>query len=174
MIKLVTTMILSCLVAVAGFAQIINNDKSVVNFKVKNMKIKTVKGTFTGMKGTVNFSPSNIASSNFDVCIDASTVNTKNEKRDNHLRNADFFDTDKYPTICFKSKSITNNADTYLVKGTLTMHGISKEVEIPFTFSNNILKGNLTLQRLDYQIGESTGEFMVGNNIEIEIICVLN
>jgi len=165
--KVITTLALSCLVAITSIAQTINNDKSVVNFKISNMKMKTVKGTFSGMKGTVNFTPNNFASSNFDVCIDASTVNTENKKRDDHLRTADFFDTEKYPTICFKSKSITKNADTYLAKGTLTMHGITKEVEIPFTFSNNVLKGTLTVKRLDYKVGESTGEFMVGNEVEM-------
>lgn len=157
-----------------SIAQTINSDKSVVNFKVTNMKTKTVEGTFSGMKGTVNFSPENLASSNFDVCIDASTVNTQNEKRDKHLRTADFFDVEKYPTICFKSSSVTKKADQYLLKGTMTMHGITKEVTIPFTLSNNVFKGTLTVKRLDYKVGEGTKEFMVGNDIEIEINAILN
>ncbi len=171
--KTFVTFVLSCLVAVTGIAQTISSDASIVNFKVKNMKMKTVEGTFSGMKGTVNFTPDNLAKSNFDVCIDASTVNTKNQKRDDHLRTADFFDTQKYPTICFKSNSITKKADQYLAKGSLTMHGITKEVEIPFTFSNNVFKGTLTVKRLDYKVGEGTGEFMVGNDIKIEIIATL-
>ncbi len=171
---IIITIALNCFIVMAGIAQHINTEKSIVNFQISNMKVKTVKGTFTGMKGTVNFIPSNLATSNFDVCIDVATVNTGNAKRDKHLRTEDFFDEKKYPNICFKSTSVSKTDNGYIVSGSLSMHGITKNVQIPFTFSQNTLKGSLTLKRLDYKIGESTGTFMVGDEVNLEINCILN
>lgn len=155
-------------------AQDINPEESTVDFKIRNMGIRQVTGTFNGIEGTVNFNPNNLSTSSFDVCIDPASVNTGNKRRDNHLRTADFFDVDKYPGICFKSSQITRTTDGYIATGELTMHGITKSIEIPFTFESNVLRGSLTLKRLDYRVGEKTGTFMAGNDVEINITCVLN
>lgn len=154
-------------------AQSIVTEKSMVNFEIGNMKFKTVEGTFSGMKGEVNFNSADISGSNFEVCIDAASVNTGNKKRDDHLRNEDFFHVDKYPTICFESTSITKNGTGFVAKGNLSMHGVTKQVEIPFTYNNNTFTGTLELKRLDYKVGESTGTFMVSNPVEMTITCVV-
>ena len=172
--KNITTLLLSILAVSTTIAQTVNSEKSIVNFKIGNMKINTVEGTFSGMNGEASFNVNSPVSSAFNVCIDATTVNTNNKKRDEHLRTSDFFDTQKFSTICFKSSSISKSNGNFLVKGDLTMHGITKEVEIPFTFSNNVFMGTLSLKRLDYKIGEDTSEFMVGNDVEIEITCIIN
>ncbi len=154
-------------------AQSIIADGSIVKFKVSNMKWKTVKGTFTGMKGNVVFDTQNLSEAYFDVCIDPATVNTENKKRDNHLKNEDFFHVEKYPEICFKSTSINKTSEAYKVIGNLKMHGVNKPVEINFTYSNNTLVGQLIVNRLDFSVGEVTSTFMVGEEIELEIICKL-
>ncbi|MDW7692641.1 YceI family protein [Flammeovirgaceae bacterium SG7u.111] len=74
--KNITTLLLSILVVSASIAQTVDSEKSIVNFKIDNMKINTVEGTFSGMNGNVNFNTNNPANSTFDVRIDASTVNT--------------------------------------------------------------------------------------------------
>jgi len=155
-------------------AQSINAEKSVVEFKISNMKVNTVKGSFHGMKGMVNFNPHSPNASNFDVCIDASTVNTGIKKRDEHLLKEDFFDVENYPSICFKSTQITQSEEWYIVQGKLTMHGVTREVKIPFKFSGNEFKGTLNINRLDYKLGEGTGTFMVANEAEITITCIVN
>lgn len=158
---------------ISAAAQTIDSSKSGVKFEIGNMGVKKVKGTFSGMKGTIDFNPQNPAAAHFDVCIDASTVNTENEKRDNHLRNKDFFETDKYPEICFKSKEVTKTAEGYSVAGKLTAHGVTNDVTIPFTFNNNVFEGKFVLKRLDYKIGEGTNTFMVGNEVEVTITCAV-
>lgn len=154
-------------------AQTIDGNKSKVNFTISNMEVKTVEGSFTGMTGEVAFNSENLKSSSFKVCIDAATINTGIEKRDNHLRSADFFEVSKYPQICFTSKSISKTKDGYEVTGILTIHGVSKKVVIPFTFNNNTFTGKINVNRRDYKIGESTNNFMVGEMAEVEIICVI-
>ncbi|UII29586.1 YceI family protein [Fulvivirga ulvae] len=155
-------------------AQSINTDNSIVNFEISNMKINAVEGTFKGMSGTIKFDPDNLKLSDFDVCIDASTVNTGNKKRDAHLLTADFFNAEKYPKICFQSTLITRSGHGYEVKGKLTMHGVVKDVTIPFAVSGSQLTGTLKVKRLDYKIGEETGTFMVGDEVDITITCVLD
>lgn len=156
------------------YAQTIDNDKSVVSFKIGNMGgLNSVKGTFTGFSGKVKFDPNQLDASKIEVCIDASTVNTGNKKRDDHLRSEDFFEVEKYPKICFTSEGITKQSQGYVAKGKLKMHGITKTVEIPLTYENNTLLGSIVLNRFDYKIGEDTGTFMVGTEAKITIKCVL-
>ena len=94
-------------------AQTINTDKSEVKFKISGGGIFTVKGTFTGMQGDFNFNESDVSDSSFDICIDSKTLNTKNDKRDEHLHSADFFDVEKYETFCYKSSSVSKTAEGY-------------------------------------------------------------
>lgn len=155
-------------------AQTINYDKSEVKFKITGGGIFTVKGTFTGMKGEFNFNESDIANSSFDICIDASTLNTKNKKRDDHLHSADFFEVEKYTTICFKSNSVSKTNDGYKTTGNLTIHGVTKTVDIPFTFSNSTFEGELEINRFDYKIGEDYGTMRVGETADVTIICKVN
>ncbi|MEL7148857.1 MAG: YceI family protein, partial [Bacteroidota bacterium] len=132
--------------------QSINTDESKVSFEVSNMRFNTVEGTFSGMTGTIQFDPTDLSTASMDVCVDASSVDTDNKKRDEHLRKDDFFDVEKYPTICFKSSSVTKTSSGYEVRGMLTMHGISKEVSIPFTFTEDTMSGNLSIERTDYKV----------------------
>ena len=154
-------------------AQTINSEKSIVNFELSNMGFNTVKGTFKGMTGEIVFDVNDLKMASFKVCVDANTVFTENEKRDIHLKKEDFFNTLKFPVICFVSNSISKSKEVFVVKGVLEMHGITMGVEIPFTYKNKVFKGKLLINRLDYKVGEGTGTFMVGNEVEIEIICAI-
>jgi polyisoprenoid-binding protein YceI len=98
-------------------------------FAVKHMMISTVRGEFKGVTGTVIWDDQDVTKSSVDVTIDAKTVNTGEEKRDQDLRSANFFDVDKYPTMTFKSKKVESaGAGKLKVTGDLTMHGVTKEV----------------------------------------------
>ena len=152
-------------------AQAINSKKSIVNFNISNMKFNTVHGTFTGMKGKVVFNENDLENSSFDVSVPANTVNTGNKKRDIHLKNADFFEIEKYPEISFTSSVITKTLKGYKTTGNLTLHGISKPIEIILDYQNKTFKGKFTINRFDYNLGENTNSFMVGKQTEIEIIC---
>lgn len=155
-------------------AQTIDTKKSVVEFEISNMALNTVEGTFTGMTGNITFNPKTPGNSSIDVCVDAATVNTDHEKRDKHLKNEDFFEVETYKTICFKSSSIVKTENGFMAKGKLTMHGVTKDVEIPLSYSetDKTLYGELELKRKDYGVGPS-GTFAAGNSVELEIKAVL-
>ncbi len=155
-------------------AQSLNSENSIVNFSIKNMKVRTVEGSFAGMKGEIRFDESDLVNSSFKVSIDAASVNTGNKKRDDHLRNEDFFHVEKYPLITYESSSIQRTNEGFLTTGTLSMHGVSKEVTFPFTFSDNQFRGTLDVNRFDYKIGEGTGTTSVDETASLEIIAVLD
>src|SRR5579862_6707551 len=109
-------------------------------------------GEFKGLKGTISFDPNDLGSSKFDATIDVASINTGNGMKNTHAKSEKWFDAEKYPTIEFTSSAITKTADGYEAKGILSMHGVQKEVVIPFTFQDNTFKGSLTVNRLDYNI----------------------
>jgi len=154
-------------------AQMIDSEKSIVNFSISNMKVNRVNGTFAGMQGTINFDINDMENASFNVCIDPSTVNTNNEKRDHHLLKEDFFYVEEYPAICFVSSRIVKKENGYHAKGKLTMHGVTKDVEGDFIFDGKKFAGNVSVNRFDYKIGEGTNSFMVGEDVDLEIICIL-
>jgi polyisoprenoid-binding protein YceI len=109
-------------------------------------------GEFKGMKGTINFDPNDLATSKFDVSIDVATINTGNGMKNTHAKSEKWFDAEKYPTIKFTSSAITKTASGFEAKGTLDMHGVQKEITLPFTFTNNVFAGSLDINRLDYNV----------------------
>lgn len=123
------------------------------------------------MTGTVETNNQDLQQ--IQACIPASTVNTESKKRDKHLKNEDFFDVNNYPEICFQSSKITKQGNNYIAKGELTLHGVTKTIEIPLQVSNKQITGNFTINRLDYNVGESTGTFMVGDQVNLTISCTL-
>lgn len=101
---------------------------SAAQFGVRHMMISTVKGEFTKVTGTFKYDPANPAASVVEASIDASTINTREPKRDAHLKSADFFDTAKFPLLTFKSKQVTKSGNGLKVAGDLTIHGVKREV----------------------------------------------
>ncbi len=103
---------------------------TVVEFAVKHMMFSTVKGKFTSVSGEIVLDEANPTNSAVRASVDAASVSTGDQNRDNHLRSPDFFDVEKHPTITYVSTSIrpAGKADAYQVVGDLTMHGITNEV----------------------------------------------
>ena len=102
---------------------------SIAEFKVKHMMISNVKGQFTGITGILTFDETDIARSRVEATIDASSINTRDAQRDAHLKSADFFDVEKFPTLSFRSTGVKRTADGELrVTGELTIHGATHEV----------------------------------------------
>jgi polyisoprenoid-binding protein YceI len=129
-----------------------------VGFTVRHMMISTITGQFDKIEGTVAYDPNDLANSKVNITIDASSVDTHNEKRDGHLKTADFLDVATFPAITFVSKKVT---PTQIV-GDLTLHGVTKEVTIPVTFSGPVatmgktqaigVEGSFILNRQDYGV----------------------
>jgi len=114
--------------AVAQSTYTIDTAHSAAQFSVRHMMISNVKGEFTKVTGTLTYDSKNVAASKIDVVIDANSISTREPKRDEHLKGADFFDTAKYPTLAFKSKQIWRTGGKLQAKGDLTMHGVTREV----------------------------------------------
>lgn len=168
----------------------IDPDHSNVGFKVRHLMVSNVKGSFEKHSGVVDINDKDITKSIVEVTINTTSINTNVQKRDEHLRSAEFFDVAKYPTMTFVSKKVVKaGKDKLKVTGDLTLHGITKEVvlnvEGPTRESKdpwgNIRRGataSTTINRKDFGLtwntALETGGVAVGEEIiislEIEMI----
>jgi len=117
--------------AVSSFAAQWNIDPahSSASFAVRHMMVSTVHGSFSGLKGTVDYDPGDLAAAKANLTIDATTVDTRNENRDKDLKSPNFFDVEKYPTITFVSKRVVpGSGGKFQLVGDMTIHGVTKEV----------------------------------------------
>ena len=126
---------------------------------------KDPAGVFTSMKGSVAFDESNLAASKFDVTIDVNSINTGNGMKNSKAKGEEWFNAAKYPTIKFTSDKISKTASGYQAVGTLEMHGVKKQLTIPFTFSNKTFTGSFDINRLDYGVGTDQGMSAHASNI---------
>jgi polyisoprenoid-binding protein YceI len=102
---------------------------SVAEFKVKHMMISNVKGKFTTVKGSLTLDENDVTRSRVDASTDAASITTNEPQRDAHLKSADFFDVEKFPTLSFRSTRITRATEGELaVAGELTIHGVTRNV----------------------------------------------
>lgn len=154
---------------------------SSINFNVEHLGLTEINGRFTDFTGTFNFVPGSNEGS-VEFVVQAKSINTDVEKRDEHLRNADFFDVAKYPTLSFKSTRVTHLADErYQVDGKLTIHGVTK----PITASARIIgpkeamgtekigfRTTFKINRLHYKVGDGekfNSDAVIDHNVFIEV-----
>jgi polyisoprenoid-binding protein YceI len=151
---------------------------STVGFKIRHLVAK-VTGHFGTFQGKIKVDTQDISRSSVEVTIDAKTINTAVDARDNHLRGKDFFNVATYPSITFKSTSVKEVAKGKLeVTGAFTMHGVTRTITIPITnlgTSNGMkpgdvvagFEGALKLNRSDYGMGYMVP--MLGDDVEISL-----
>ncbi|HJV64876.1 MAG TPA: YceI family protein [Geomonas sp.] len=160
-------------------------DHSNVGFKVRHLMVSNVKGNFDKFTGVIDINDKDITKSNVQVSIDTNSINTNVQKRDEHLKSADFFDVAKYPTMTFVSKKVAKAGKNRLkVTGYLTLHGVTKEVvldvEGPSAESKdpwgNIRKGataTAKINRKDFGLvwnkALETGGVAVGDEVTITL-----
>jgi len=161
----------------------IDMNHSTVGFSVPIMGgLSKVKGKFTDFNINLTNDELDVTKSTVNVVIKAASVDTGIEGRDKHLRTADFFDVEKFPEITFQSSRIEKRGKQLIAHGTLTMHGISKEIALPFTITgvdenadktkkNVGYSASLVLNRRDYGLNyeHKTVPNFVGDNITVEI-----
>jgi polyisoprenoid-binding protein YceI len=121
------------LMSTAAFAQTtvweIDPSHSSAQFAVRHMMVSTVRGDFSKVTGQVKMNGKDPKSAMVDATIDATSINTRDEKRDGHLKSPEFLDVAKYPTMTFKSKKIeTGSGGAWKLMGDLTIHGVTKPV----------------------------------------------
>ena len=144
---------------------------SSVKFTIKNLGLNTT-GSFTGLKGEVKYASYNSRVTNFNVSVDANTINTGISARDNHLRKEEYFSVAQYTTLHFISTKIVSATNGVMVlTGTLTIRGISKEVSFPFTVSPQgkdlLFKGSFSINRRDFKVGGNS--MVLSDNVSINL-----
>jgi len=158
---------------------------SVAEFKVKHMMISNVKGQFTGITGALTLDEGDVTRSRVEVSIDAASINTCEAQRDAHLKSADFFDVEKFPTLTFRSNSIKRTGDGELaVAGDLTIHGVTRTVTLAVEgpspagkdpWGNTRVGASATtkISRKDYGLtwnaALETGGILVGDDVTITL-----
>jgi polyisoprenoid-binding protein YceI len=162
----------------------IDNAHSHVGFKVRHMMISTVRGEFEEFWGTIDFDEENPEETTVDVTIDAASINTREEDRDNHLRSEDFLYVERYPEITFKSKRVELIDENYATLiGDLTIRGETHEVELDVAYQGMAqspwgtmsagFSATTTLNRKDWGLvwnkALETGGFLVGDKLDVEI-----
>jgi polyisoprenoid-binding protein YceI len=144
---------------------------SSLKFTIKNLGFG-VDGSFSGFEGLVSFDPRMPTNSKFDISIDAASVNTGNNLRDEHLRGQGYFDVKNNPRIRLQSDKIavTGKNRAYLFSGLLTIKGKSKAVSFPFTAAPQgdgfVFKGSFKMNRRDFDVG---GISTVADELEVNI-----
>jgi len=156
-----------------------------ISFSAKHLGVATVRGRFGGFTADLDLDdPDDPTTGRGRIVIEASSVDTGNEQRDNHLRNADFLDVEHYPTITFEVKKVIRNADgTHRVVGELTIHGVTKEVTFDYEHNGSVTDpfGNVkvggtitgTINRSDWDLKWNVplggGGLLVGDKVRIEV-----
>jgi polyisoprenoid-binding protein YceI len=145
--------------------------ESSIHFTLHNFGFRT-GGSLAAPEGDIIFNPDDLAGSSFQVNIKAESINTDNETRDEHLREADYFDVKNHPLIRFVSSAIraTVKKDSYEAKGTLTIKNTSREISLPFNAvksgSGWAFTGSFTMNRKDYGVG---GSSTISSEVTVDI-----
>jgi polyisoprenoid-binding protein YceI len=158
---------------------------STAGFKVRHLMVSNVRGEFSGIAGTVVFDPENATHSKVEATIDATTINTRDEQRDQHLKSADFLDVEKFPKITFVSKKVAPAGEgEWKVTGDLTIHGVTREVTLdvegpapeardPWGNVKTGISASTKLNRKDFglvwNMALETGGVLVGDEIAIHL-----
>ena len=157
---------------------------SLVGFAVKHMMVATVKGRFSGISGRLAIDEADLSQSQVEVTIDVATIDTGDQKRDDHLRSADFFDVTNYPIITFRSTRIEPaGQDRWQVFGDLTIRGVTRSVVLDARFHGRgktpwgsevvaftaATKINRKDFGLTWNVALEAGGVLVGDEVKIEI-----
>jgi polyisoprenoid-binding protein YceI len=169
--------------ALAADTYVFDKAHTEASFQVRHLVTK-VRGKFTDFTGTLKLDPAKPEASSVEFALKAASVFTGEEKRDQHLKSPDFFDAEKFPELTFKSSAIkATGKDAYDVTGTLTIHGVSKEVTLPVSFLGFVkspwgderagFETGIKLNRKDYGLVWNktleTGGVLVGEEVEVAV-----
>lgn len=161
----------------------IDPSHSTVQFVVRHMMVSKVRGRFGNFEGTINIGEDPLLSA-VKVTIDAASVDTRDDKRDEHLRSADFLDVEHYPTLEFVSRKVRDEgAGNYVVEGDLTIRGVTRRVELqveylgvaqdPWGGTRAGFEAKTEISRkdfgLEWNLALETGGFVLGDKVQIEL-----
>jgi polyisoprenoid-binding protein YceI len=160
----------------------IDPSHSEVGFVVRHMMVSKVKGRFAKVQGTITVAE-DVLNSSVEATIDAASIDTRDENRDNHLRSADFFEVEAHPTLTFRSTGIRRDGDDFVLDGDLTIRGVTRPVSLELEFNgvqpNPLAEGNpaagfsahTEISRkdfgLEWNVALETGGVLVADKIKI-------
>ncbi len=155
------------------------DEGSAIKFTIKNFGFSTF-GSFSGVKGKIQFDEANISTASFIVSVDAASINTDNDTRDKHLLKEDYFYVEKYPVINFASVSVKKDekAGFFLMTGNLSIKGITKQISFPFTETAQkngfLFSGTFNINRRDFGVGGSS--MVMSDNLQVllSVFCKAN
>ncbi|REJ76028.1 MAG: polyisoprenoid-binding protein [Acidobacteria bacterium] len=156
---------------------------SYLGFKIKHMGLVDVPGGFTDFAGDIDFKPGDLEDSTVAFTAQVTSIDTRVDARDNHLRSKDFFEVETYPEMRFKSTAIEKQGDRLLVKGNLTIKDVTKEIEIPVSIYGPIkdqrgavrmgVVGSTVINRRDFNVNYGgnlpNGTAVLADNVAIDI-----
>jgi polyisoprenoid-binding protein YceI len=157
---------------------------SSVHFSVRHLMVSNVRGEFSKLSGTIQADPTNPTASSVEATIDIDSINTRDAGRDTHLKSADFFDMEKFPTMTFRSTKVVLKEGGAEVTGDLTIHGVTKPVTLEVEGSTEEIKDPWGNQRiglsataklsrkefgLTWNAALETGGVMVGDEVKVTI-----
>ncbi len=155
------------------------DEGSAIKFTIKNFGFSTY-GSFSGIKGKIQFDEANIGTTSFMVSVDAASINTDNGTRDKHLLKEDYFYVEKYPVINFASVSVKKDEKTgfFLMTGNLTIKGITKQISFPFTEiaqkNGFLFSGTFNINRRDFGVGGSSMVMSDNLQVSLSVFCKAN
>ncbi len=138
-----------------------DTEASIVKFVIKNVGMDT-EGSFSGLEGNIRFNPADLKNALFEVSVQAGSIKTGIDIRDQNLLSTEYLDAQKYPLISFLSQSITatDKSGRYLMKGSFTIKGISKTISFPFQIIEKneglLFTGECRLKRTDFKIAPTS------------------
>lgn len=144
------------------------------NWKIKethqiSFSSNDVNGVFKTFTGTIAFDAADLAKSKFDLTVDVASINTGNGLMNKHAKGDDWFNAAKYPSIKFISSKIEKSGTDFKAIGTLEMHGIKKDITVPFSFQKNIFKANFSVNRIDFKVGKADNDVSTALKIDATI-----
>ncbi len=153
-----------------------------IGFSVKHLVINNIKGRFNDYTGAIVYDEQDITKSSVEITIKTASINTDFKFRDDHLRAPDFFDAVKYPEITFKSTRIEKRGAAYAAVGIFTLHGVAKEIMLPFKVNGKSnfqgethlgVEATIVIDRRDFGMTWNatleSGGLVVGNEVTIEL-----
>jgi len=153
---------------------------SSINFEVRHLQVSKIHGSIANLKGTVIYNDSDVTKSSVEATADTTTVSTGVEKRDQHLKSADFFTVEKYPQLTFKSTSLAKHDGKLTLTGDLTLAGVTKSVTLdvdgpatPVTGQDGKTRSAFSatglLKRTDFNFGPKFGNAMISDEVKFTI-----
>jgi polyisoprenoid-binding protein YceI len=172
---LISLLCSSCLIQAQQYLPV--EKGSTISFSIKNFGF-WVDGSFSGIKGFIQFNPNKLGNARFEMTIEAASINTENKKRDRHLKDKDYFYTEKYPTIYLTSTNISRSDHDgfYVFEGEVYIRGISKKISFEFSakpaISGYLFHGEFQLNRSDFRVGGSSITLSDQVSINLNILTI--